>query len=234
MTSKTKMVRDALGSPVPQTLNEDGTYTVLANGDITGINFKYYKLLRDALGSPLPYQYFDVEQMKFVPGMIGGGGGSGGAVDSVNGKSGVVVLKAGDVGAASAQDLSTLSQTVTDNQREVTEHLDETTWYEAILVNGFTGTVTYSKNAHGTVFVWLLLINITSITGGTVVTTLPLGFRPATTTVLAVSKSNIQPYDNDMSLVILPNGEMSISANNTLTVSSDAGVRGGVVYYASN
>lgn len=72
MTNK-KMVRDALGSAIPQTLNDDGTYTVMANGDTTGIDFSQFRLLRDVVGSPLPYQYFDVDQRKFVPGSIGGG-----------------------------------------------------------------------------------------------------------------------------------------------------------------
>lgn len=68
----TNLIRDALGSPVPQTLNEDGTFTVMANGDVSNVDFSKKKLLRDGLGSPLPYQYYDVEQGKFVPGVIGG------------------------------------------------------------------------------------------------------------------------------------------------------------------
>ena len=68
-----KMVRDALGYAVPQTLNDDDTYTVMANGDTTNVDFGKHRLLRDALGDPLPYQYFDVEQGKFVAGNLGGG-----------------------------------------------------------------------------------------------------------------------------------------------------------------
>lgn len=70
----TKMILDMLDSPVPQTLNEDGTYSVLANGDVSGINFRRTKLLRDHIGNVLPQQYFDVDKGRFVPGTIGGGG----------------------------------------------------------------------------------------------------------------------------------------------------------------
>lgn len=70
----TKMVRDLLGGIVPQTLNEDGTYSVLANGDVSNVDFSRKKLLRDHLGGVLPQQYFDVDKGRFVPGTIGGGG----------------------------------------------------------------------------------------------------------------------------------------------------------------
>lgn len=74
MANNTKMIRDAFGDVIPQTLNENGTYAALANGDVSGIDFSKYKMLRDSFGSPIPAQYFDVTQMKFVPGSIGGGG----------------------------------------------------------------------------------------------------------------------------------------------------------------
>lgn len=70
----TKMVRDLLGGIVPQTLNEEGTYSVLANGDVSNVDFSREKLLRDHLGGVLPQQYFDVDKGRFVPGIIGGGG----------------------------------------------------------------------------------------------------------------------------------------------------------------
>jgi len=78
MTNNTKMLRDAFGDVIPQTLNENGTYAAAANGDTSGIDFGDYKMLRDAFGEPIPAQYFDVQQMKFVPGTIGGGGGNSG------------------------------------------------------------------------------------------------------------------------------------------------------------
>lgn len=119
MTNNTKMVRDALGDPIPQILNDNGTYSVLANGDTTGIDFRKYKLLRDPFGSVLPYQYFDVEQMKFVAGALGGEGG--GSVTSVNGKMGIVNLTANDIGAVRKNDFDdyvsrdTLNRYCSDN-----------------------------------------------------------------------------------------------------------------------
>jgi hypothetical protein len=65
-----KLIRDAFGGIIPQTQNDDGTFSVLANGDISNIDFGKYKLLRDAFGGVLPQQYFDVQQKEFVPGTL--------------------------------------------------------------------------------------------------------------------------------------------------------------------
>lgn len=70
-----KLIRDAYGDIIPQSRNEDGSFTALANGDTQMIDFRNYALLRDAYGGILPQQYFDIAQLKFVPGVIGGGGG---------------------------------------------------------------------------------------------------------------------------------------------------------------
>lgn len=77
-----KLIRDALGSPVPQHFNEKlGMFTVntldgstVTNGDI---DFSRTKLLRDQLGSVIP-QVWDGENRKWVvmtTQHIGGGSG---------------------------------------------------------------------------------------------------------------------------------------------------------------
>ena len=70
-----KLIRDSLGSPVPQKLNDDGTYSAMANGDASNVDFSKKKMLRDRLGGVLPQQYYDVEKGRFVPGTVGGGSG---------------------------------------------------------------------------------------------------------------------------------------------------------------
>ena len=76
-----KLIRDALGSPVPQHYNEDlGMFTVntldgstVTNGDI---DFSQTKLLRDRLGSVIP-QVWDAQNHKWVvvtTQNVGGGG----------------------------------------------------------------------------------------------------------------------------------------------------------------
>lgn len=72
-----KLVRDALGSDVPQTVDGNGNITVRATGDTTGVDFGKTKLLRDALGSPLPNQIYDVDAKKWVIDESGGSGGGG-------------------------------------------------------------------------------------------------------------------------------------------------------------
>lgn len=81
--TKQKLIRDALGSPVPQHYNEEsGIFIANTNGtgDATGVDFTKKKLLRDALGSVIP-QYYDVVEDKFKPvtseGSSDGGGASG-------------------------------------------------------------------------------------------------------------------------------------------------------------
>ncbi|KGR88395.1 hypothetical protein [Lysinibacillus odysseyi] len=82
-----KLIRDALGSPVPQHFNEElGMFTVntldgstVTNGDI---DFSRTKLLRDQLGSVIP-QVWDSVNHKWVvmtTQHIGGGGGNTGTV----------------------------------------------------------------------------------------------------------------------------------------------------------
>lgn len=72
----TQLIRDALGSPVPQYWDETSqTYIVLTvDGSIADVDFKKTKLLRDKLGSPIP-QVWDVETAKFVPGKPSTGDG---------------------------------------------------------------------------------------------------------------------------------------------------------------
>lgn len=70
-SNDTKMVRDSLGGVLPQTLNDNGTYSVMANGDVSNVDFSKKKLLRDHLGGVLPQQYYDVDKGQFVPGKIG-------------------------------------------------------------------------------------------------------------------------------------------------------------------
>lgn len=77
-----KLIRDALGSPISQHLDEEsGIFIANTNGtgDASSIDFTKIKLIRDTLGSVIP-QYFDVTQNKFVPNTssIGGGGGEQG------------------------------------------------------------------------------------------------------------------------------------------------------------
>lgn len=197
MTGNTKMVRDALGSPVPQTFNSDGTYSVLASGNTNGIDFSKHKMLRDALGSPLPYQYFDVAENKFVAGSIGGGG-SGGAVDSVNGKTGIVNLIASDVGAASEADLTNLTQTVTQNAEVVTQHLDEietTPTFNTIPLDSSQfsgGEVLYRKGANNLTELQVSSVKITDFPKDTIVALgyLPDGYKPERDLSLIVSMPN--------------------------------------------
>lgn len=74
---KKKLIRDALGSPIPQYYNEEqGIFVPATNGtgDASSVDFTKIKLIRDALDGVIP-QYFDVLQKKFVPSTNEGGGG---------------------------------------------------------------------------------------------------------------------------------------------------------------
>ena len=91
-----KLIRDALGSPIPQHYNEElDMFTVntldgstVTNGDI---DFSQTKLLRDRLGSVIP-QVWDAQNHKWVvvttQSAGGNGGGEGGPVtwDNIQGK----------------------------------------------------------------------------------------------------------------------------------------------------
>lgn len=80
--TKQKLIRDVLGSPIPQHFSEEsGIFIANTNGtgDATGVDFTKLKLIRDALGSVIP-QYYDVVEEKFKPVTsenTGGGGASG-------------------------------------------------------------------------------------------------------------------------------------------------------------
>lgn len=90
-----KMIRDALGSPVPQVYNEDlKDYVVstvdgsiISRGDI---NFNRTKLLRDLLGSVIP-QLWDPVNNKWVvdtgQGREGSGGGTVEVIDNLDSQS---------------------------------------------------------------------------------------------------------------------------------------------------
>ncbi|WP_153062602.1 hypothetical protein, partial [Metasolibacillus meyeri] len=74
-----KLIRDALGSPIPQIYDEGKGIFIASTGgtgDASSIDFTKIKLIRDALGGVIP-QYFDMIQSKFVPVTIEGGGGGG-------------------------------------------------------------------------------------------------------------------------------------------------------------
>ena len=74
-----KLIRDAMGSPIPQFYNDgQGIFVPTTNGtgDASNVDFTKIKLIRDALGSTIP-QYFDVTQNKFIPTTSNGGGGGG-------------------------------------------------------------------------------------------------------------------------------------------------------------
>jgi hypothetical protein len=133
----TKLIRDAFGGVIPQSMNTDGSFSVLANGDTSNIDFGQHKLLRDAFGSVLPYQYFDVDEGKFVPGTLSGG--EGGAVQSVNGKSGFVNLTATDVGAVKQSDfLDYISQ---DTLNQYASDVDSNDIYRLVELKRADGTL---------------------------------------------------------------------------------------------
>ena len=82
-----KLIRDALGSPVPQHYNEElDMFTVntldgstVTNGDI---DFSQTKLLRDQLGSVIP-QVWDAQNHKWVVVTTQNAGGNGGDVGPI-------------------------------------------------------------------------------------------------------------------------------------------------------
>lgn len=66
-----KMIRDALGSPVPQYFNLDLQMFAVRTVDgtlATGIDFSKTKMLRDKYGSPIPSQLWDKTNSKWVLG----------------------------------------------------------------------------------------------------------------------------------------------------------------------
>ena len=89
-----KLIRDALGSPVPQHYNEEldmFTVNTLDGSTVTNgvIDFSQTKLLRDRLGSVIP-QVWDTQNQKWVvvTTQNAGGGGEGGPVtwEGIQGK----------------------------------------------------------------------------------------------------------------------------------------------------
>lgn len=132
-------------------------------------------------------------------------------------------------------EIAKITDEETGIEAQLTTHLAQNEWFDAVLINGFTGVIKYCKNKHGTVFVTLTLTNIPTIAISTIIATLPVGFRPSTSVVLCVSKANILPYSNDTSLLITTDGNVIIAANTTLIITPDAGVKGGATYatYAS-
>lgn len=70
-----KLIRDALGSPIPQYFNVDSQAFAAKteNGSVSEVDFSKTKLLRDKLGSPIP-QLWDVTSGKWVRDTGLGGG----------------------------------------------------------------------------------------------------------------------------------------------------------------
>lgn len=77
MPKEKKMYRDMLGGEIPQYFNEEtDSFVVLANGDVSNVDFGKTKLLRDKLGGVIPNQIYDVATSKWIIGEGGSGGGS--------------------------------------------------------------------------------------------------------------------------------------------------------------
>lgn len=121
-------------------------------------------------------------------------------------------------------------------QQQVTTHLDQIEWFDAVLINGFGGRVRYGKNAHGTVFVQVSALNsIPTNAVGTVICTLPQGYRPNGSIPVGTILTNVDPYTSEFSLSINTVGSITLAYGNTLPPSAaSAGLRGEVIYYASN
>lgn len=70
-----KLIRDALGSPVPQYWDETSQMYIArtVDGSFADVDFSKVRLLRDKLGSVIP-QLWDTETARFVPGKGGGNG----------------------------------------------------------------------------------------------------------------------------------------------------------------
>lgn len=70
-----QLIRDALGSPVPQYWDETSQMYIArtVDGSFADVDFSKVRLLRDKLGSPIP-QLWDTETAKFVPGKGGANG----------------------------------------------------------------------------------------------------------------------------------------------------------------
>lgn len=64
----TEMIRDALGSPIPQKWDEDSQTFIAStvDGSEANVDFSKKKMIRDRLGSPIP-QKWDNDAGKFVP-----------------------------------------------------------------------------------------------------------------------------------------------------------------------
>lgn len=106
-------------------------------------------------------------------------------------------------------------------------------WYEATMINGFTGQIRFGKNALGTVFVEVYINNLASITPGTLIATLPTGYRPGRNMPITINQANMHPYGNSMPFLISNTGELVIAYDNKLSgTSASAALVGGASYYA--
>lgn len=146
-----------------------------------------------------------------------------GAVSTVNGKSpdnaGNVLLNFDDVGAASKADF--------------TQHLAQLTWYEAVLVNGFTGSIKYAKDTHGNVYIRLSIVNLATIDSGTLICNIPEGFRPNGDLPILVYSLNLTPFNNLAPFTILGSGDVKLTISNGFTtIGSEAYINGEVSYRA--
>ncbi|CEG23121.1 hypothetical protein BN1080_02065 [Planococcus massiliensis] len=110
--NESKLIRDALGSPIPQYWDEESEVYIAntVDGSEIDVDFSKKKLLRDKLGSPIPQQAWDPAAGKFVP----GGPSTGVAgVQSINGKTGAIS------GIAEEKDLQEVSRQLADNVKQV-------------------------------------------------------------------------------------------------------------------
>lgn len=94
-------------------------------------------------------------------------------------------------------------------------------WITATLQNGWTGTFQYAKNDLGQVSIEMTL-GTGVVANRTIITTLPVGYRPRIGMAFVVYKANTPPYDTNIGIAIDPNGSVRITdpIASTLTASS--------------
>ena len=113
----------------------------------------------------------------------------------------------------------------------VASHLADETQYEAVLINGFTGSVKYSKDAHGNVKLSITIEGLTTTTANTQVCIIPQGYRPSVIIPIPVNRSNSAPYTPIFAFYLTPTGALAIVTGATLAIKgSGSGITGEVCY----
>lgn len=119
------------------------------------------------------------------------------------------------------QDLDTLEETVTKHLADnVSAHginlkanKTQEAWISATLINGWTGSIQYAKNDLGLV-TFTMYASGGIVSGGTVIATLPVGYRPKTT-ISSILLADTSFYTKDI-IIIYPDGQVALANNSTI------------------